>query len=76
MSQELSLRDKLPTYASSLLRRFNMAMLTAKRRIAYTQEEAEAAIGLKTDNGVRSSFTNSTPGKQPEGMEVEDTGNG
>jgi bud site selection protein 20 len=47
--------------------------LRALRSEPYTQKEAEAAVGFRTDNGTRSAEVAAPSGEQPVVMEVEDT---
>jgi len=41
----------------------------------YTQKEAEAAVGLRTDNGTRETIADAASAQQPAPMEVEDAMN-
>jgi len=45
--------------------------LRALRSKPYTQKEAEAAVGLRTDNGTRSTTLDTTIEDQPAAMEVD-----
>jgi len=45
------------------------------REEPYSQKEAEAAVGLRTDNGTREGMANAAPTEQPAPMEVEDVMN-
>ncbi len=50
--------------------------LRALRAEPYTQKEAEAAVGLRTDNGTRSNEVSEITGNQPADMEFESTSAG
>lgn len=51
----------------------NIERLRALRAEPYTQKEAEAAVGLRTDNGSRSTGLTTIAEDQPAAMEVEMT---
>lgn len=48
--------------------------LRALRAEPYTQKEAEAAVGIRTDNGIRNNALAVASGEQPAAMEVETAG--
>ena len=50
------------------------ARLRALRAEPYSQKEAEAAVGLRSDNGIRYDALAMTSEEQPAAMEVETTG--
>lgn len=51
----------------------NIERLRALRAEPYTQKEAEAAVGLRTDNGTRSTALTTTAEDHLAAMEVEIT---
>lgn len=48
--------------------------LRALRAEPYSQKEAEAAVGLRSDNGIRNDAFAVTSEEQPAAMEVETAG--
>lgn len=69
-----------PAPKSSTRVKYREKVLTSRRvrflrEEPYTQKEAEAAVGLRTDNGTRESTIAAASAEQPAPMEVEDVMN-